>query len=61
MPQPVAKSALSLGCAQWNAVDNVVYGNVDLGSFVFELDLATGKASSVKLKTLRITLDRTAD
>ena len=57
MPALVYIGALDVNCLAWGEVGDLTYGNVGIGEFVFEVD-ATGKAVSVQLKALRITIER---
>lgn len=44
-------------CANWASVDQIEYGNVPLGQFVFEVDVA-GKAVGVVSEGMRVRMER---
>ena len=58
LPTAVFHGSLDVNCLAWATVGDIAYGNVGIGEFVFEVDLTTGKATSVQPKALRITLER---
>jgi len=58
LPAQIYSGPLRLNCLSWTNVDRANYGNVGIGEFAFEIDPATGNATSVQPKALRINLER---
>ena len=58
MPTPVYTVSLDVNCLAWGEVGDIAYGNVGIEEFVFEVNPATGKATGVQPRALRITLER---
>ena len=46
-----------LTCSGWFDVDGLTYGNIPTGQMIFQVD-DSGKAQSVDLRALRVTLDK---
>lgn len=57
-PVDIYVEPIDANCLMWSFIGEVTYGGVSLGNFVIEIDPATGKASSVQSKALRVTLRR---
>lgn len=58
LPKPIYSGPMNVNCLSWPTVDGLIYGNIGIEEFVFEIDPATGKATGVSPKALRINLDK---
>lgn len=58
LPRREEREPFGESCQTWGDTGFTLYGNVNIGAFVFELDPASGKAARVKPEALSIVLDK---